>query len=90
MRTKADAEAYVRDVRAKIQQSFGAFPEKTPLNARVTRVLERDGYKIENVIFDSRPGFPVTANLYVPTGITAPAPWVLDVCGHDATPNLAF
>ena len=33
--SKSDAEAYVRDVRAKIQQSFGPWPEKTPLNARL-------------------------------------------------------
>lgn len=30
--------------------------------------LARDGYKIENAVFDRRPGFPVTANLRVPTG----------------------
>src|SRR5688572_4106153 len=85
LRTKADAEAYVKDVRAKIQQCFGAFPAKTPLNARVTRVLERDGFRIENVIFDSRPGFPVTANLYVPTGRKGPMPGVIGTCGHALT-----
>src|SRR6185369_2209851 len=55
LRTKADAEAYVREVREKIRRSFGPFPEKTPLNARVTGTVERDTYKIENVIFESRP-----------------------------------
>jgi dienelactone hydrolase len=85
LRTKADAEAYVRDVRAKIQQCFGAFPAKTPLNARVTKVLERDGFRIENVIFDSRPGFPVTANLYVPAGRKGPMPGVVGTCGHALT-----
>jgi len=85
LRTKADAEAYVKDVRAKIQQCFGAFPAKTPLNARVTRVLERDGFRIENVIYESRPGFPVTANLYVPTGRQGPMPGVIGTCGHALT-----
>ena len=89
LRTKADAEAYVRDVRAKIQQSFGPFPPKTPLNARVTRVTQRDGYRIENVIYDSRPGFPVTANLYVPTGRQSPMPAVLGTCGHSDTGKAA-
>src|SRR5262245_53645518 len=42
--TKADAEAYVLAVRGKIRDSFGPFPEKTPLNARVTKVVERDTY----------------------------------------------
>ncbi|MEJ7676200.1 MAG: twin-arginine translocation signal domain-containing protein [Chitinophagaceae bacterium] len=66
LRTKSDAEAYVRDVRSKIQKCFGPWPEKTPLNSRVTGVLDRDIYKVEKVIFESRPGFLVTGNLYVP------------------------
>ena len=53
--TKADAEAYVRTVRDRIRDSFGPFPDKTPLNPRVTRVVERDAYKIENILFESRP-----------------------------------
>jgi len=82
LRSKSDAEAYVRDVRGKIQQSFGPWPEKTPLNARVTGVVERDAYKIEKVIFESRPGFPVTANLYLPKGRTGRLPGVVGTCGH--------
>ena len=42
------------------------------LNPRVTGIVEREGYQIENVIFDSRPDFPVTANLYLPKGPTGP------------------
>ena len=57
LKTKADAEAYVRDVREKIQPCFGPFPEKTPLNPRVTGTVERDAYSIEKVIFESRPAF---------------------------------
>ena len=86
LRTRADAERYVEDVRSRLKKCFGPFPAKTPLNPRVTAVHERDGYRIENVIFDSRPGFPVTANLYVPTGRKYPLPAVLEACGHS---NLA-
>lgn len=82
LRTKSDAEAYVREVRSKIQRCFGPWPEKTPLNSRVTGILERDTYKIEKVIFESRPGFPVTANLYIPKGKKNPMPAVLGTCGH--------
>src|SRR5688572_30493767 len=59
--TKADAEAYVRDVRRKIADCFSPFPQKTPLKPRVTGKVERDAYVIERVIFESRPDFPVTA-----------------------------
>ncbi|HSI64083.1 MAG TPA: hypothetical protein VLE43_13230, partial [Candidatus Saccharimonadia bacterium] len=61
LKTKADAEAHIKGIRDRIQQCFGPWPEKTPLNAKVTRTVERDTYRIENVIFESRPGFLVTA-----------------------------
>lgn len=89
LQTKADAEAYVQSVRERIQQSFGPFPERTPLNARVTKIVERDQYRIENVIFESRPGFPVTANLYVPTIRTGPVPGVVGTCGHSVNGKAA-
>lgn len=82
IRSKRDAEAYVRDVRTKIQQCFGPWPEKTPLNPRVTGTVDRDTYRIEKVIFESRPGFPVTANLYLPKGSTGRRPGVVGTCGH--------
>ena len=82
LRTRQDAEAYVQEVRSKIQQCFAPWPEKTPLNPRVTGVIERDAYTIEKVIFESRPDFPVTANLYLPKGQKSPAPGVVGTCGH--------
>ena len=85
LKTKADAEAYVRLVRQRILECFGPFPEKTPLNPRVTGTVERDTYTIENVIFESRPGFFVTANLYVPKGRKFPLPGVIGACGHSDT-----
>jgi dienelactone hydrolase len=85
LKTKADAEAYVVSVQQRIRECFGSEPERTPLNARITGTVERDGYKIEKVIFESRPNFPVTANLYIPTGGKLPAPGVVGSCGHSAT-----
>lgn len=82
LKTRADAEAYVQQVRKNIQRCFAPFPAKTPLNARVTGTVERDAYKIEKVIFESRPGFLVTANLYVPRGKKFPLPGVVGSCGH--------
>jgi len=89
MKTRADAEAYVRDVREKIQMSFGPWPEKTPLKPRVTGVVERDTYRIEKVIFESRPDFLVTANLYVPKGRKFPLPGVVGTCGHSSNGKAA-
>jgi dienelactone hydrolase len=82
--TRADAEAYVRTVRAKIREAFGPLPEKTPLKPRVQNVVERDAYRIENILFESRPGFLVSANLYIPKGRRFPLPGVVGSCGHSA------
>jgi len=85
LKTKADAEVYVKSVRGKIAAAFGPMPERTPLNAKTVDVVERDTYRIEKVIFESRPGFFVTANLYVPKGKKFPLPGVVGSCGH--SPN---
>ncbi len=82
LKTKQDAEQYVLSVRKKIQVCFGAFPDKTPLKAKVTGKIERNAYTIEKVIFESRPNFLVTANLYVPKGRKFPLPGVVASCGH--------
>jgi dienelactone hydrolase len=89
LRTREEAEAYIRAVREKIQQSFGPWPEKTPLNPRVTSVVERETYNIENVLFESRPNFLVTANLYVPKGQPHPLPGVVGSCGHSVNGKAA-
>jgi dienelactone hydrolase len=82
--TRSEAEAYVRFVQDQIRTSFGPFAERTPLNPRVTGVVERDAYRIEKVIFESRPQFLVTANLYIPKGRSFPVPGVVGTCGHSA------
>jgi len=82
VRTFDDVAALRAQVRKRLRTSFGRMPRRTRLNLRCTGVLERNGYRIEKLIFDSRPGFPVTANLYVPEGRTPPFPCVLGTCGH--------
>jgi cephalosporin-C deacetylase-like acetyl esterase len=76
-----ERRAYVRKV---MTEAVGGFPEKTPLNPRITGTLEKSDYKIEKVIFESRPSFYVTANLYLPKTGRAPYPAVLFPLGHEA------
>lgn len=84
LQNRDDAQRYVESVRARIRECFGPEPERTDLSPRVTGVVDRDTYVIEKVIFDSRPGFPVTANLYVPKGRPTPLPGVVGSCGHSS------
>ncbi|MCZ7646045.1 MAG: acetylxylan esterase [Planctomycetota bacterium] len=55
---------------------------RTPLNATIAGELRRDGYRVEQLHFESLPGLYVTANLYVPEPLAAPAPAVAYFCGH--------
>ncbi len=76
----ARRKAYVREV---MTRDVGGFPERTPLNARVTGVLDRGDYKIEKIIFESQPHFYVTANLYLPKTGQPPYPAILYPLGHE-------
>ncbi len=64
--TRAQAEARQRDVRKKILTLIGGLPEKTPLNAKVLGTTQAEGFRIEKILYDSQPDFPVTALLYLP------------------------
>src|SRR5262249_294440 len=70
-------------VRATILESIGGFPERTPLNAQVTGVLDRPDYRIEKIVFESQPHFFVTANLYLPKTGQPPYPAILFPLGHE-------
>lgn len=77
-----------KELKARFVEALGGFPEKTPLNARVVGKQPRDGYRIEKVIFESRPNHHVTAVLYLPEG-DGPHPGVLVPCGHSANGKAA-
>ena len=82
--TKAEAEEFVKKTQGKIAKAFAPMPQKkTPLNAKVVGTLDRDGYTIEKVIFESRPKFLVTAHLYLPkVEKGTKVPGVVGTCGH--------
>ena len=64
--------------------ALGGMPERTPLNARVTGTVECDGFRLENIVFESQPGVLVTAHLAIPTGTTGVSP-VASASGHTGT-----
>jgi cephalosporin-C deacetylase-like acetyl esterase len=82
IRTSRDLQDRNRFVREKITAMLGGFPERSPLSPVIARVSERDGYRVENVMFQSRPNFWVTANLYVPARGAGPFPGIISPCGH--------
>jgi cephalosporin-C deacetylase-like acetyl esterase len=83
-----DSPAAVHDYQTWARRTFqhlaGALPEPTPLHLRTTGVLERDQYSFEKIVYESRPGLFVTANLYLPGNGAPPYPGVLFQMGHSA------
>jgi hypothetical protein len=69
--------------RRVLRKSLGLepLPPRTELNAQVTGVLMREGYRIEKIRYESRPGVLVTAHLYRPEG-EGKWPVVLRPHGH--------
>ncbi len=70
-----------RDERIKdLRKSVGEFPPaRPPLEARITARHEGDGYRQENLVWQSRPGLWMTANLYLPANPSPPFPAIMIV-----------
>lgn len=81
---RASWEAYGQHVKERIQQGAGLmpWPKRTPLNPVVRKLRTYDGYTVENVTFESIPGYLVTGNLYRPLNARGPLPAVLSTHGH--------
>ncbi|HRX12402.1 MAG TPA: acetylxylan esterase, partial [Draconibacterium sp.] len=79
--SKADWTNYQNVVKSKFGASLAKF-QKTPLNAKVTGKLERENFTVEKIIFESHPGFYVTAAMFIPKKLAKPAPAVIYCSGH--------
>ncbi len=82
LRTAEDWDRHAAFVRKSMAAWTGPLPERTPLRARVTGKIDRDKYALEKILFESRPNFLVSANLYLPRNSSGPRPAVLNVIGH--------
>lgn len=81
---RASWDAYAAHVKQRIQEGAGLspWPKRTPLNSIITNRRNYDGYTVENVMFESVPGYFVTGNLYRPTNAKPPYAAVLATHGH--------
>ena len=82
LQTKNDHLLRQETVKKKLLQLVGPLPEKTPLNARVTGVIQREDYTVEKLIYESLPGYYVTAALFLPKNLKEKAPAVIYASGH--------
>ena len=91
-RTLKSREAYDarrQELREKMTEAVGGVDfKRTPLNANakvVDRVV-REGYRVDKVIFESRPGVYVTGLVFLPDEAKFKPPYrgILLPCGHSA------
>lgn len=77
-------DAYASHARTRIQEGLGLspWPKRTPLNPVTHSRRTYDGYTVENVMFQSVPGYFVTGNLYRPLAAKSSYPAVLSTHGH--------
>lgn len=80
--TKAGWQAYRPVLKAEIMRHTGAIADHSlPLDCHITGTEQMNGYRIENIFFQTRPGTYATASLYIPNG-KGPFPAVIDMHGH--------
>lgn len=84
IKTKEDLLQRQVKVRKIMWDILGQFPEKTPLNAKITGIIKKNGYHVENIIYESLPGFYVTASIFIPDNVKKPAPAILFCSGHSS------
>ena len=83
-KTPEQVLANQKQLRERFIEAVGRLPARTPLNAKVVGTIQREGYRVEKVLFESQSRHYVTASLFLPDGarFKAPYPGVLVPCGH--------
>ena len=84
-KSKAAWEQRQTELKQRVQIATGLWPmpEKTPLNAVIHGKVERDGFTVEKVYFESLPGHFVSGLLFRPAGATdQKRPAILSPHGH--------
>jgi hypothetical protein len=83
LKTKSDWQKRQQLVKDKLMEMIGPFPKKEALNPEVTGIVQKDGYRIEKIIYESVPEFYETGCLYIPDKLKGKVPAILMVIGHD-------
>lgn len=81
-KTRPDAERWQGELRTKLVDLLGGFPERTPLRAVTRETRELAGYSRETFLFESRPGVVVLGYLLTPAAGKRPLSAVVCIPGH--------
>jgi dienelactone hydrolase len=76
--SREDWERFRLEKLAALRTALGPFPKRSAKpRTLVTRTVQGDGFQILNLIYESRPGLVVTANLYAPDPLRDSMPGIL-------------
>jgi cephalosporin-C deacetylase-like acetyl esterase len=84
LHTLNDWQDYQKTVIKTLMEIAGPFPEKTLLNAKVIRIIDKEFCRIEHIVFESQPKFYVTSSLFIPKSLVGniKAPAIIYCSGH--------
>ena len=77
VQTLQDWESFRNPKRKALAASIGEFPPREPLSTRVLKEYHGEGYRRQDIVYQARPGFWVTANLYLPSEANAGMPGII-------------
>jgi dienelactone hydrolase len=78
VKTLDDWKRYRETRLQSLREVVGKYPtERPPLDVRVSMRYDGDGYHRENLAYQSRSGFYVSANLYLPAELHPPIPAIV-------------
>ena len=83
IRTPKQIDARNSFVLQKTIEMIHGLRPKRPLRSQVVKSFERDGYRVENLLLETRPDYWVPGNLYIPAAGHGPYPGILSPCGHE-------
>ena len=83
IQTREDWERFRAEKLALLRKSLGTLPQR-PAKPKtlVTGRIDGEGFQIQNLVYESRPGLVVTANLYVPVPPRDKMPGIAIVHSH--------
>ncbi|WP_375583332.1 acetylxylan esterase [Cyclobacterium xiamenense] len=82
LKTLDEWKGWQKQAKEKLMQAVGPFPDKTPLHPEITRTIQKPGYRMEHLVFQSQPGFYVSGTLFIPQGLPGKVPAIIYCSGH--------
>lgn len=72
----------IENLKEQLLASVGGLPEKTPLNPQIVERIDRKSFTVEKLLYQSLPGYYVTACLFIPKVRQSIAPAIIYCSGH--------